>query len=73
MEAVPSSKMSVDFYLTTRRNIPEYSNVYGHRCENLMTNIITILGITNVSVLQQTLANPVTVNPDRNKKNSRHS
>jgi hypothetical protein len=73
MEAVPSSETSVNFYLTTRRNIPKYRNVYGHRCENLMINIIKILGITYIRALQNTLANPVTVNPDRNMKNAVHS
>jgi hypothetical protein len=35
MEAICSSETSVDFQRTTRRYIPEDSNIYNHRCENL--------------------------------------
>jgi hypothetical protein len=38
MEAVSTSEMSVSFYQTIRRNIPEDSHLYTRRCENLKTH-----------------------------------
>jgi hypothetical protein len=35
MEAVSTSKMSLNFYQTTRRNIPEDSHLHTRRRENL--------------------------------------
>jgi hypothetical protein len=35
MEAVSTSEMSVNFYQTTRRNIPEDSRLHTRRRENL--------------------------------------
>jgi hypothetical protein len=38
MEAVSTSEMSVSFYQTTRRNIPEDSHVHTRRRENLKSH-----------------------------------
>jgi hypothetical protein len=39
MEAIYSSKTSVDFQQTTWRYIPEASTLHNHRCENLKSYI----------------------------------
>jgi hypothetical protein len=39
MEAKYSSETSVEFQLTARRYIPEYSTPHNHRCENLKSYI----------------------------------
>jgi hypothetical protein len=38
MEAVSTSETSVNFYQTTRRNIPEDSHLHTRRCENLKSH-----------------------------------
>jgi hypothetical protein len=38
MEAVSTSETSVNFYQTTRLNIPGGSNIHTHRHENLMSD-----------------------------------
>jgi hypothetical protein len=38
MEAVSTSEMSVNFYKTTWRNIPEDSLLHTHHCENLKSH-----------------------------------
>jgi hypothetical protein len=40
MEAISTSKTSVNFYQTTRRNIPENSHLRTGRRENLKSHII---------------------------------
>jgi hypothetical protein len=42
MEAVSTSEMSVNFYQTTRRNIPEDSHLHNRRLENLKTYLKTL-------------------------------
>jgi hypothetical protein len=34
MEIICSSEATADYYLTTRRHIPDDSTLQGHRCEN---------------------------------------
>jgi hypothetical protein len=41
MEAESTSETSVNFYQTTRRNIPEDSHLHIRRCENLKSQILT--------------------------------
>jgi hypothetical protein len=41
--AVSTSEMSVNFYQTTRRNIPEDSHLHTHRRENLKSNVFIIV------------------------------
>jgi hypothetical protein len=43
MEAVSTSEMSVNFYQTTWRNIPEDSHLHTHRQENLKSHPVTML------------------------------
>jgi hypothetical protein len=38
MEAAGTSETSVNFYKTTRRNIPEDSHLHTRRCENLKSH-----------------------------------
>jgi hypothetical protein len=40
MEAVITSETSVNFYETTRRNIPEDSHLHTRRRENLKSNLL---------------------------------
>jgi hypothetical protein len=42
MEAVSTSETSVNFYETTRRNIPKDSHLHIRRCENLKSNFENI-------------------------------
>jgi hypothetical protein len=39
-EAARTSETSVNFYQTTRRNIPEDSNLHTRRCENLKSYLV---------------------------------
>jgi hypothetical protein len=41
MEAVRTSETSVDFYETTRRNIPEACNLHTRRRENLKSHCLS--------------------------------
>jgi hypothetical protein len=43
LSAVHFSEMSVNFHLSTRRHITEYSTVHSHRCENPKPNGFIIL------------------------------
>jgi hypothetical protein len=46
IEAICSSKTSVDFQRTTQRYIPKQSNLHNHRCENLRPYISFLLLVT---------------------------
>jgi hypothetical protein len=43
VEAVRSSETSMNFYRTTLHYFPEGSNLHSHRCENLKSNVITLI------------------------------
>lgn len=42
MDTEGTSEMSVNFYLTTGRNIPAYCQQYSRRCENLKSLVLFI-------------------------------
>jgi hypothetical protein len=43
MEAVRTSEMSVNIYLTTRKYIPEDSKLHTRRCENLKSHTVSTM------------------------------
>jgi hypothetical protein len=51
MDGVSSSEMLVNFYPTTRRQIPEDSILHSHCCENLKYNTYLVLRHNNLSVM----------------------
>jgi hypothetical protein len=63
LETVLSSELQTNFYLTTRRYIPEDSTVHSHHDENLKSNTINIrMEITiNYSPINKSRSNKVIV------------
>jgi hypothetical protein len=45
MEAVRTSEISVNFYQTTQRNIPEDSHLHIHHHENLKLDLVIVAKI----------------------------
>jgi hypothetical protein len=45
VEAVCTSETSVNFYQTTRRNIPEDSHLYTRRRENLKSHLVILMSL----------------------------
>jgi hypothetical protein len=49
MDAVFFSEKKVTIYQSIQRHIPEHSNIYNHRCNNLKLNTVTICEVILLS------------------------
>jgi hypothetical protein len=64
METVSTSETSVNFYQTTRRNIPEESHLYIRCRENLKTHLVNLSGEATLRYVRRFEALRIPYRPD---------